>query len=327
MRCAALLVTVSLLAPGAQAADDRPQVLILDLQQGTEAPANTARTLTDLLTIEASNHPGLRVLSGADLRSLAELESERAVLGCEDSSCLAELAGAIGARFVISGRVSKLGGLWLLQLSLFDAIAAEAISRVALKSSALEGFVEEIPTGVKKLLAGVAPLLEREAASGGDATTTTGTGASRSPDLGTAVELTPPTDTTATDVNAATNKQPVPSPPGERQPPNTSTTPDRPNNDTATSTADAAPAGDDALGLGVGAYVGMGLVGAAALGLVVAVAAMAIGGTVFMTKMPNEPITVRYIGGATAAGGAVLGLGAMVAVIGGSGLIIGGFIE
>jgi hypothetical protein len=319
MRGAIVLLALHLFASGALAADAKAQVLVLDLQRGSETPANTARTLTDLLTVEASNHPGLKVLSGADLRRLAELESEKAMLGCDDSSCLAELAGAIGARFVISGRLAKLGGLWLLQLSLFDASAAEAISRVALKATTLAAFVDELPAGVKKLLSGVAPLLAAEAGAADEAKQAPVP--PPAPAFSTAIEVPsadpPPQDPSSTPAASEPTEPPAAAPSatggGEPIPPG-STDPER-----------ATMADDD--GLGIGAYSGMGLVALAVVGLAGAALAVAVGGVVFMTKMPDQPIAYRYAGGAAAVAGGVVGVAAVVGAVAGAGLIIGGFLE
>lgn len=41
-------------------------------------------------------------------------------MGCGDSSCLAEIAGAMGAEFVVFGDVGKLGETFVINLNLFD---------------------------------------------------------------------------------------------------------------------------------------------------------------------------------------------------------------
>jgi hypothetical protein len=324
-----------LLTSGAAVADEKPQVLVLDLQRGSETPANIARTLTDLLTVEASNHPGLKVLSGADLRSLAELESERAMLGCDDSSCLAELAGAIGARFVITGRVSKLGGLWLMQLSLFDAIAAEAISRVALKATSVEAFVDELPGGVKTLLAGVAAQLsDNEQGAGEPQPAPAATASPPAPSLGTARELpvpaAPQTPTSAppasatdapTDEQRTTAASPGPTPSANGAPTSIER---REQRSTISRTSDG-PADDEGIGFGV--YGGLALVGGAALGLLFAAGVGVAGAAVFATKVDNAPIIYRYLGGAVAVGGGVAAVAAVGGVLGGAGLVVGGLVE
>lgn len=50
---------------------------------------------------------GLVVTTPADLRAVLGLERQRQLLGCEGSSCLAELTGALGAEFVVLGQVAR----------------------------------------------------------------------------------------------------------------------------------------------------------------------------------------------------------------------------
>lgn len=57
-------------------------------------------TLTNLVTIALSESPRFEVVASSDVREVIALEAERQALGCEsDTSCLAEVAGAMGALF------------------------------------------------------------------------------------------------------------------------------------------------------------------------------------------------------------------------------------
>ena len=63
-----------------------------------------AVALGEALTQELSRRGFFEVISAGDIRALLGVERQRALLGCSDSSCTAELSGALGARFVLQGK-------------------------------------------------------------------------------------------------------------------------------------------------------------------------------------------------------------------------------
>ena len=74
-------------------------------------------------------------------------------MGCDDeTSCLAESAGAMDARYVIFGDVGQLGPLLILGLNLFDAREAKAVSRKVVQTKDLEDFPGKLEAGLKKFM-------------------------------------------------------------------------------------------------------------------------------------------------------------------------------
>ncbi len=76
-----------------------------------------------------------------DAERAIELEGERAELGCAESSCLAEIAGALGADLVVFGDVSRLDALLVVNLNVFDSTQATSVAR----SSFTAGSIDEVP--------------------------------------------------------------------------------------------------------------------------------------------------------------------------------------
>jgi TolB-like protein len=142
-------------APEASAedGDEKPRILVLELAAATELDATAAKTLTGLLTAEVARDQRVAALSGDDIKELMALEGEKAALGCDESaSCLAEIAGAMGARFVVSGRLSKLDQTLVLQVNLFDAQAAEAIARSVHKATSSDQLADKLATIADELV-------------------------------------------------------------------------------------------------------------------------------------------------------------------------------
>ena len=100
-----------------------------------------------------SQNPNLELITSKDIQSMAALEADKRDMGCDDSnSCLAELAGALGARLVIFGDVGMLGPNLILGLNLFDSEEAKAISRIIVRTKDLGDFPDKLEASMVKFL-------------------------------------------------------------------------------------------------------------------------------------------------------------------------------
>lgn len=144
-----------------------------------EAPAEQIETLA-LMPISAPE-PGLanaataQVAQGLrDLRVFKVLDPETMVgfigveamkqsLGCSDQSCLAELAGSVGAAYLVTGSIAKSGEEYTISLRLVDQRSAAAVDGVTRTEKALVNVGPAIRTAaqqvVQKLLANKQGLL------------------------------------------------------------------------------------------------------------------------------------------------------------------------
>jgi len=107
-----------------------------------------------------------------EFRTLADVEAQRTITGCDEgsASCLAEVAGALGARYVVSGTLGTLGAEVVLQLTLLDTRTARTLARggasgadVAALRAAIDGAVVEVLAPIVEVDVEV----EARAASGG----------------------------------------------------------------------------------------------------------------------------------------------------------------
>ena len=130
-------------------------LLVMDLQTSDGVTVDLARTLGDLIVTELSARAAGTVIGGEDLRNLLALEGERQAYGCEglSTSCMAEIANALGARWVVFGRLSQLGDQTILQLNLMDAHQARPVSREQLRARSVADFPAEIGPAVDRLVA------------------------------------------------------------------------------------------------------------------------------------------------------------------------------
>ncbi len=78
-------------------------------------------------------------------------EFEKELLDCKDSACFEEIAGALGAPYVISGDITKLGSYYLINITLLDIIAGTSKHKVSDKAKNLDGILELLTPLAKKL--------------------------------------------------------------------------------------------------------------------------------------------------------------------------------
>ena len=144
------LVLISTLAAApagdAATATGRPRLVVLDLTAGGVDPA-IAQSLSETVAAEASRSGLFDVTTQKDISTLLGLERQKQLLGCgeESSSCLSELAGAIGARFVVSGSVTRLGDTYQLNLQTLDTVRAQTIGRTTRIGRGLDELRGTIP--------------------------------------------------------------------------------------------------------------------------------------------------------------------------------------
>jgi len=127
----ALAAATLLLTAAPAAAPARPRVAVVDLKPVQGVQPGTAAVLTSIVVNDASR-AGFDVISQADVATLLGVEKQKQMLGCsEDASCLAEIGGALGAEYVLSGQVGQIGSRYHVALQLLDAKKARVAARSA----------------------------------------------------------------------------------------------------------------------------------------------------------------------------------------------------
>jgi len=127
-------------------------MLLMDLK-ATLVEKEVVGLVNNMVSTELAQNKDFELITGADMRQMAELEAEKQNMGCADnSSCLAELAGAMGARYVMFGEMGKLGSFFLLTLNLFDSAEAKSVARDTLRVKSIDEMVEKLPPMVNALV-------------------------------------------------------------------------------------------------------------------------------------------------------------------------------
>ena len=115
-------------------------------------PPGAADVLCDLLLEALLNRHAVRALGPSDIRAILSAEQQKTLLGCQDESCFADLAGALGADWLVAGTVGMLGDLFVLSLQLIDPNKAQVAARASATVKDLSQAPEFIGPLTDKLL-------------------------------------------------------------------------------------------------------------------------------------------------------------------------------
>jgi hypothetical protein len=140
-------------APRPAATPTKLKVVVMDVRATGVVDPKTVEGLSSLVASEVARRPNLTVIAGADLRTLIGYERQRQLVGCTESSCLAELAGALGAAYLVSTEYSRVGRTGLLSMTLLDSSKAIAVKRLTHRVRSEDALVDETGSAVDELLA------------------------------------------------------------------------------------------------------------------------------------------------------------------------------
>jgi hypothetical protein len=155
LRWLTILVVSAIAARASGGEQPPPKVAVLDLKTTGTFEPKLVLGLSNLIASEAARHP-VRVISGADLTSLLGLERQKQLLGCSESSCMAEIGGALGVDYLLVTDVSKVGEVWLFTANLLDVRKARAVARVTERTQDQSRLVDLARAGVERALEPIA---------------------------------------------------------------------------------------------------------------------------------------------------------------------------
>ncbi|MCK5690952.1 hypothetical protein KAI87_16845 [Myxococcota bacterium] len=171
----------------------KPRLVVMDLVSEQGLKDGTVRLLNELLLNEFSKTDRYHVIGGSDIKAMLAHESERAMMGCSDVSCLVELGGALGADLLATASVGRIGKLFLVNLKILNIHKAEVVARW---SEQVEGGEEALLPVISKCVAEVTRAKQGTHSDSGKAVSKTGSDS-------------PPSDSAK--ATPKTNSEPAPS--------------------------------------------------------------------------------------------------------------------
>ncbi len=115
------MLLAALVASQADAGTSGPVTLLVQRLDGNEAAGDLVAGLSALMTERVKTaDPSFKVYAQSDIERVLGLERQQQLVGCTDETCLVELSDALGASYVIHGRVDRFGDRYLIVTALWD---------------------------------------------------------------------------------------------------------------------------------------------------------------------------------------------------------------
>jgi hypothetical protein len=147
-----LLLALLLAAPAA-----KPRLAFIDLTPGADVPSQVAQAAGELLVVALSETGKFDVITKGDVKAILGYEAQAQLLGCGEASCMVDLGGALGAAYLVSGSLARLGGQLNLVLNLIDVARATVSRRVAVPVADDSSLPQAARESVAKLTGEVVP--------------------------------------------------------------------------------------------------------------------------------------------------------------------------
>lgn len=109
------------------------QIVAYDLKPIGTVKKALADSLSPVLINELSKREGMSVVSQSDIRALLALETDKQLMGCNEESCLADIADSMGAELLATSTLAKVGRNWVVSVTLLQVDGAKVLKRATAK--------------------------------------------------------------------------------------------------------------------------------------------------------------------------------------------------
>lgn len=142
------MALVALIGVMVCAASGPARMAVMDMQDLSGAEKALGAQLTQVVVSEVASSTDLKVISSNEIGQVLGFERQKQLLGCTESGCMAELAGALGADYLLTATVSKLGSRYRIDMRIVDAKKSTII---ATAGDFVDGTVDAAADGTVRL--------------------------------------------------------------------------------------------------------------------------------------------------------------------------------
>lgn len=129
-RLLSLSLVIVTLFPALAAAEEKEKIFIQN-PKVVGLSAEMAESFGALIAKKVSDFKQFEATTMGDLAAALDLDQQKELLGCDESSCMIEIRNAIGARYSVNGTVSKFDEKYVINLSLIDTDDFKIIARAS----------------------------------------------------------------------------------------------------------------------------------------------------------------------------------------------------
>lgn len=165
LRLVSSFLVVLLLASPIYAAESAPKkqkavdVLFLELRAVAGTDPSRAFLIENVVLAALSKYKRFNVISKSDIANMLDAENLKEAMECDQASCMAEIAGALGTELIVAGTLGDLGeNSSLLSLQLVSNLEGRVLARVSRNlSGAGAPLITQTQAGVVELVSDYDP--------------------------------------------------------------------------------------------------------------------------------------------------------------------------
>jgi hypothetical protein len=149
---APLLAALLVAAPAGGAV----KVAVMPVGAGEGVSDKTAAAVTEAVAAEVRRVPEVQAITQREIASLLSLEQQKALLGCQSDTCMAEIGGALGVDRLVVGDLAVLGESWLFHLKLLDVKRSRVVGQSdrRLRGGSIDDLLDALPSMVAEIFPG-----------------------------------------------------------------------------------------------------------------------------------------------------------------------------
>jgi hypothetical protein len=143
------------------------RAFVFDLKRTGDVSEHVPVMVTKLLVSHLDNVSGFDVVTQADIAASVQSERQKDLLGCDDTTCLAELGGALGVALMVYGDLGLLGSQYGLNVAVLDTKKGIVLARVSVMFPAND---DRLPREILAVVEQIVDRMNRQATSHSPAT-------------------------------------------------------------------------------------------------------------------------------------------------------------
>ena len=92
------------------------------------------------------------VIGSSDVAAMISAEQQKQALGCDEDSCLAELGGALGVPYLLTGSLGRVGSRYMLNIKLLAVEEAKVAGRITQMFTSEDALADGLGGSLQALL-------------------------------------------------------------------------------------------------------------------------------------------------------------------------------
>jgi hypothetical protein len=138
--------------PAAPKVVEKPGLAVMAMDAKVGLPAGVASLLNETLLAQINDTGRFgSVLSSSDMQAMLDLEAQKAAMGCDQDSCMAELGGALGVPYMLISSVAAFGGRFIINMKLVAVDESKVAARVSKTVTSEAALLDALPVAVGEL--------------------------------------------------------------------------------------------------------------------------------------------------------------------------------